>query len=126
MDCKRGLEANLICIFSDQLSSNRVERSGPWEINSPITQSYFCNSFHPVRHFFRRPSGEGQEQNTSWVHSLDDKMGDPIREDLCLSGPSTSDYQQWVYVGRWSVLETMLDGSTLLTVQIFQILEGGF
>jgi hypothetical protein len=68
-------------------------------------------------HDARGTTGKGHQQNTAGIHAVDDQIGDPMGQGICLARPrSSDDKERRCQVTDVLGADTMIYGPTLLGI----------
>ena len=101
----------------------------PWNVPAQLSASFMMpalsedlarDPLHPLRHLGCRAARERHEQDPARVRAANDEVGDAVSKRVCFAGSCTGNDQEGsadMTIGA----DAVLDGSTLLRIERFEI-----
>jgi hypothetical protein len=97
MDRERGIDPDVARVVTQKPSPNRMECAGPGDRSKGgrLFQGHGGghNSLDAPGHLGRGSPGEGEEQDTARVRSVNDKVRYPVRQRVGLTGTGAGDHK---------------------------------
>src|SRR5690242_4605662 len=88
VDCKGGIEADLVGILTQEPSANAVECSCPGQCTAgysgAVAHDEPCDALDAPRHPNRGTARKGHQQYPARVATIDDQMGDAVSQGVGL------------------------------------------